>query len=60
MMVSYISRKFMPLCSMHQVGASESARASYSDSKKTYNFQVDISYLHRCVGDGPGSDPSHL
>jgi len=58
-MVSYISQKFMPLCSMHQVGASESARASYRNCKKTYGTKA-ISYLHSCVGNGPGSDPSHL
>jgi hypothetical protein len=59
MMISYISRKFMPLCSMHQVGASESARASYRNCKETYGTKA-ISYLYSCVGNSLGSDLSHL
>jgi hypothetical protein len=59
MMISYISWKFMLLCSMHQVGASESARASYRNCKETYGTKA-ISYLYSCIGNSPGSDLSHL
>jgi hypothetical protein len=59
MMISYISWKFMLLCSMHQVGASESARASYRNCKETYGTKA-ISYLHSCVGNSLRSDLSHL